>query len=76
MSEISKQLDARGLDCPLPLLKMKQALNKMASNDVLEVLATDAGSERDFVAFAKQSGNVILDSQLTAGVYRYVIQKK
>lgn len=76
MSDISKQLDARGLDCPLPLLKMKQALNKMASKEVLEVLATDAGSERDFTVFAKQSGNVILDSQLTAGVYRYLIEKK
>ena len=55
-----KELDARGLNCPLPILKTKKALADMASGDVLRVVATDAGSVRDFQAFAKQTGNELL----------------
>ena len=76
MTQVNNQLDARGLSCPMPLLKAKQALNKMLSGEVLEVLATDAGSERDFAAFARQSGNGLLLSECEQGVFRYLIQKK
>lgn len=58
--EFHKELDARGLNCPLPILKTKKALNEMASGEVLRVVATDPGSVRDFQAFAKQTGNQLL----------------
>ncbi|CAA0081009.1 Sulfur carrier protein TusA [Zhongshania aliphaticivorans] len=76
MIEIDVFLDAGGLDCPLPLLKAKQALNRMTSGEVLEVLATDTGSVRDFDVFAKQSGNTLLLSEDNAGIYRYLFKKK
>lgn len=63
---IDKELDARGLNCPLPILKAKKALADMQSGQTLRVVATDAGSLRDFQAFAKQTGNELLE-QLTAG---------
>jgi len=65
--QIDKELDARGLNCPLPILKAKKALAEMQSGQTLRVLATDAGSVRDFQAFAKQTGNELLE-QLTVGV--------
>lgn len=58
--EFQKDLDARGLNCPLPILKAKKALADMVSGDVLRVLATDPGSVRDFGAFARQTGNELL----------------
>lgn len=58
--EFQKELDARGLNCPLPILKTKKALNDMTSGEVLRVVATDPGSVRDFQAFAKQTGNQLL----------------
>jgi tRNA 2-thiouridine synthesizing protein A len=63
---IDKELDTRGLNCPLPILKAKKALSEMQSGQLLRVVATDAGSVRDFVAFAKQTGNELLE-QTTAG---------
>lgn len=59
--EFHKELDARGLNCPLPILKAKKALADMASGEVLRVMATDPGSVRDFQAFARQTGNALLD---------------
>lgn len=59
--EFHKELDARGLHCPLPILKTKKALADMLSGEVLRVLATDSGSVRDFQAFAKQTGNDLLE---------------
>lgn len=59
--EFQKELDARGLNCPLPILKTKKALAEMTSGEVLRVLATDPGSVRDFQAFARQTGNQLLD---------------
>ncbi|WP_295877767.1 sulfurtransferase TusA family protein [uncultured Zhongshania sp.] len=76
MTDINVFLDAMGLECPLPLLKAKQALNRMASGEVLEVLATDVGSVRDFEVFAKQSGNTLLLSEDNDGTYRYLFEKK
>lgn len=62
------EVDARGLQCPLPLLKAKQALNKMNAGDLLRVLSTDAGSVRDFEVFARQTGHALLESTtLTSG---------
>lgn len=58
--DFQKELDARGLNCPLPILKTKKALAEMVSGQVLRVLATDPGSVRDFQAFAKQTGNELL----------------
>ena len=62
-----KELDARGLNCPLPILKAKKALADMTSGQILKVIATDAGSVRDFQAFAKQTGNELL-AQDTVGM--------
>ena len=69
------ELDARGLDCPMPLLQAKRALNAMAVGERLQVLATDQGSVRDFRVFAQQSGHSLLASDEVGGVYRYLIQK-
>ena len=61
--DIHKEIDARGLTCPLPILRAKKALSDMHSGEVLKVLATDPGSVRDFQAFARQTGNDLLDQQ-------------
>jgi tRNA 2-thiouridine synthesizing protein A len=63
---IDKEIDTRGLNCPLPILKAKKALSDMQSGQTLKVIATDPGSVRDFLAFAKQTGNELLE-QSTAG---------
>ncbi|HSO45429.1 MAG TPA: sulfurtransferase TusA family protein, partial [Rhodoferax sp.] len=60
---IDKEIDTRGLNCPLPILKAKKALADMQSGQTLRVFATDAGSMRDFQAFAKQTGNELLEQQ-------------
>lgn len=72
---IDHQLDASGLSCPLPLLKAKQALNRLQSGQVLQVIATDAGSVRDFKAFTDQSGDRLLQSIEQAGQFIYCIRK-
>ena len=59
--EATKEIDTRGLNCPLPILKAKKALADMASGDVLKVVATDPGSVRDFQAFARQTGNELVE---------------
>lgn len=69
------ELDARGLDCPMPLLQAKRALNAMQVGQRLQILATDQGSVRDFRVFAEQSGHVLLASDETDGVYRHLLQK-
>ena len=69
------ELDASGLNCPLPLLKAKMELNKLASGAVLKVIATDAGSQRDFRTFAKLAGHTLLHEEDTAGVYHYWLRK-
>ena len=69
------ELDTSGLSCPLPLLKAKQALNKMQAGEKLTVIATDAGSWRDFEVFARQGGSLLLDRSEVDGVYRYLLQK-
>ena len=73
--EADEKLDACGLACPLPLLKAKQALNRMASGRVLEVVCTDQGSVRDFKVFCEQSGHSLLESSELDGTYRYWLKK-
>jgi tRNA 2-thiouridine synthesizing protein A len=69
------EVDARGMRCPLPLLKAKQALRDMTSGEVVKVLATDVGSVRDFQAYAELSGHLLLAAQENAGEYCYLLQK-
>ncbi|WP_017903385.1 sulfurtransferase TusA family protein [Pseudomonas asplenii] len=73
--EYDAELDASGLNCPLPLLKAKLELNRLASGAVLKVIATDAGSQRDFRTFAKLAGHALLREEEDAGVYRYWLRK-
>jgi len=74
-AQVDEHLDARGLACPMPLLKTKLALNAMQSGQVLKVSATDTGSERDFQRFAELSGHALLRSEQTAGEYHYWLRK-
>lgn len=74
-AQVDDYLDARGLTCPMPLLKAKLALNAMQSGQVLKVTATDAGSQRDFQRFAELSGHALLRSEDTAGEYHYWLRK-
>jgi tRNA 2-thiouridine synthesizing protein A len=73
---IDKELDARGLNCPLPILKAKKALAEMASGQLLRVVSTDAGSTRDFQAFAKQTGNDLVDQQVLGGDFIHVLKRR
>ena len=73
MAKITIEIDARGMDCPLPLLKAKQGLNKLATGEYLKVLATDAGSQRDFQVFCQQSGHTLEQSTVDNGVFTYII---
>jgi tRNA 2-thiouridine synthesizing protein A len=77
-SEINfdEELDARGLNCPLPILRTKKTLNGMASGQVLCILATDPGSVRDFQAFSKQTGNELLEHTSAEGEYRFLLRKR
>ncbi|GLK91432.1 sulfurtransferase TusA family protein [Pseudomonas turukhanskensis] len=72
---VDAELDASGLNCPLPLLKAKLELNRLASGAVLKVIATDAGSQRDFRAFATLAGHTLLHEEVVDGVYRYWLRK-
>ena len=69
-------LDVSGLNCPMPLLKAKQALNKLTAGALLRVIATDPGSVRDFEVFARQSGNALLESKQSNGRFEYLLRKK
>ena len=74
--EFDKLLDARGLNCPLPILRTKKALAEIGSGQVLKILATDPGSVKDFQAFSKQTGNALLLSEATDGEYTFLMKKK
>ncbi|MGB1340844.1 MAG: sulfurtransferase TusA family protein [Pseudomonadales bacterium] len=73
--QTAMMLDTKGLNCPMPLLKAKQQLNKLDSGEVLLIEATDAGSVRDFQVFASQSGHLLLKQTDESGVYRHWIKK-
>ena len=72
---IDVELDARGLSCPLPLLKAKQSLNGMVAGQTLHVVATDAGSQRDIQRFAELSGHALLESRVLDGEFHYWLRK-
>jgi tRNA 2-thiouridine synthesizing protein A len=73
---IDRELDARGLNCPLPILRTKKALNDMSHGQVLRVRATDPGSVRDFQAFCKQTGNQLVSSGEQDAEFVFVLRKK
>jgi tRNA 2-thiouridine synthesizing protein A len=75
MANFDEELDASGLNCPLPILRAKKALNTMDSGKVLHIIATDPGSVKDFEAFAKQTGNDLLESKEAGGKYEFLIKK-
>ena len=75
-STIAQEVDSRGLNCPLPILKAKRALADMQSGDVLKVIATDPGSVRDFQAFAKQTGNTLLDQQTVDKEFIHLMRRR
>ncbi len=72
---IDESLDVTGLNCPLPLLKAKQSLNRLEAGKVLEVVCTDPGSVRDFDVFSRQSGHELLKSAESEGTYTYWLRK-
>ncbi|MEO7762456.1 MAG: sulfurtransferase TusA family protein [Betaproteobacteria bacterium] len=71
-----RELDARGLNCPLPILRTKKALNEMQTGNVLKVLATDPASVKDFQAFSKQTGNALIEQSEDEGIFRFFLQRK
>jgi tRNA 2-thiouridine synthesizing protein A len=71
-----KELDARGLNCPLPILRTKKTLAEMSAGQVLKVIATDPGSVKDMQAFSKQTGNELLSSAEAGGEFMFFIKKK
>ena len=74
--DITKEVDARGLTCPLPILKAKKALSELTSGDLLRVLSTDPGSVRDFQAFARQTGNDLVEQQTTDEQFVHVLRRR
>ena len=74
--DIHKEVDTRGLNCPLPILKAKKALSDMASGQLLKVVATDNGSLRDFQAFAKQTGNELVEQQTVGDEFIHVLRRR
>lgn len=73
---VAQTLDARGLACPMPIVKSAVAMKALASGQVLEVLATDPGSVKDFAAWSRSTGNALLDQSLNDGVYRFLLRRK
>jgi tRNA 2-thiouridine synthesizing protein A len=76
MSDIDRELDTRGLNCPLPILKAKKALAEMASGQVLKVVSTDSGSVRDFQAFARQTGNELVEQNTAGPEFIHVLRRR
>jgi len=72
---IDKELDVRGLNCPLPILRAKKALGDLSSGQVLKVLATDPGSVKDFAAFCKQTGHELVSSDSTPAEFTFLLRK-
>ena len=74
--DFDKELDARGLNCPLPILRCKKSLTDMTSGQVLKIIATDPGSVKDFQAFSKQTGNELLASETADKEFVFFMKKK
>jgi tRNA 2-thiouridine synthesizing protein A len=73
---IDARVDARGLNCPMPIVKTAQAVKGLTSGQTLEVLATDPGSVKDFEAWSRTTGNAIVEQSVESGVYRFLLRKK
>jgi len=69
-------LDAKGLKCPMPIVRTAQAMKNLASGQLLEVLATDPGAVADFAAWSRSTGNEIVTSSVEGGVYRFIVRRK
>ncbi len=76
MTEVNRELDTRGLNCPLPILKAKKALAEMHSGELLRVVSTDAGSVRDFQAFARQTGNELVEQTTLGADFMHVLRRR
>lgn len=74
--EFDKELDARGLNCPLPILRCKKSLAELQPGQILKVMATDPGSVKDFQAFCKQTGHELLEHQAAHGEFTFVMKKR
>ena len=74
--DVQKEIDTRGLNCPLPILKAKKALAEMSSGQVLKVVATDPGSVRDFQAFARQTGNELLEQSNANNEFAHYLRRR
>lgn len=74
--KFDKELDTRGLNCPLPILRTKKSLSDMLSGQLLKVRATDPGSVKDFLAFAKQTGNELVSSDVVENEFIFYMKKK
>ena len=75
MAEFDRELDASGLNCPLPILRAKKALTDMETDQILLIISTDPGSVKDFEAFSKQTGNQLLSSTENGGKFKFVMKK-
>ena len=75
MADFDTELDASGLNCPLPILRAKKTLSAMDTGQVLHIIATDPGSVKDFDAFAKQTGNELMESKEEGGKFHFLIKK-
>lgn len=75
MQNVDIELDARGLNCPLPILRAKKSINSLIEGQVIEILATDPGAVNDFSSFCKQTGNELLESQEKNGEFSFTIKK-
>ena len=75
MANFDLELDARGLNCPLPILRAKKSINELSSGQLLNIIATDPGSVKDFQAFCKQTGNELLESSEANGEFIFQIKK-
>ncbi|MFK7795578.1 MAG: sulfurtransferase TusA family protein [Gammaproteobacteria bacterium] len=76
MADFDQELDACGLNCPLPILRAKKSLSSLESGQVLRIIATDPGAVKDFEAFAKQTGNELLESNEEGGKFYFLVKKK
>jgi tRNA 2-thiouridine synthesizing protein A len=74
--QIATIVDARGLSCPMPIVKTALAMKALSSGDVIEVLATDPGSQRDVVAWCRSTGNDLVEHAVDGSVYRFLIRRK
>jgi tRNA 2-thiouridine synthesizing protein A len=75
MADFDQELDASGLNCPLPILRAKKTLSGMSAGQILHIIATDPGSVKDFDAFAKQTGNALMESKEEGGKFHFLLKK-